>query len=469
MTQSDAGDASASTGATGRRRFLQTIGAVGVIGVAGCGGDDTDTDGGNGNGNGNGTTTDGTTADGTTADGTTTGGNGNGNGTTDTETQTDTGTESPNTFPDPPSGLLSFEPENPQAYAGETLTIEGSVQNSYLFEIQNVEVTLGTPNDDWEITSDASVSFDAIASGEARDASWELAVPESTEDVELTATVSYESTDDEATAEVTAMVSVRSPPPDVTVDVTDGLVAQMDASQLSETDGLDAWQAVNTEGVAGVLTQSDEAARPSVVADASPTGESVTRFEGDGDFMSTDAPLTTATSGVTVIVGFRIDDETIPRQVLAYNGSDASGNGYGIILNSEQRQNADDFEEYQGHVDLLYGGVNWWFSGTTIQDDAIHVATMIIPEETPTEPRLFIDGQEVTSEFDTQGSPDTAVTPTDQYGIGQDVTTSSVSVGSHMDGDVGEELVYDRALSEDDREAVEGYLLEKWTGSDSGQ
>jgi hypothetical protein len=131
--------------------------------------------------------------------------------------------------------------------------------------------------------------------------------------------------------------------------------------------------------------------------------------------------------------------------VLAYNGSDTADTGYGIIINSETR----DLDPYEGRVDVLYGGVNWWYSDTTVADDEIHTATLMIPEDDPGSPRLFVDGEEVTDEFDTQQETGPPGEPDTQFGIGD------VAVDVHTDpwlkGDIGEELVYDRALSQEER------------------
>ena len=439
-----------------RRRFLKAIGALGVVGLAGCGGDGdgddtdtlTDTDpGGDGNGDGN--------------------GNGNGDTPTEeptetptpTETDTPTPTDTPaEDIPEDPASLLSFGEDSRRASSGGTVTIEGQLVNPYLFDLQDVEITLAGPSDDWGIEATGDTSFDTLESQGDASVGWEVTVPESAEgDQTLTATVEYASATDEATTEVTTGVNVVPPAPDVTAPITDGLAGQIDASVLSETDGLSLWQAVNAEGRTGALAQSDGDAQPSVVADASATGESVVRFEGDGDFMSTNAPLTTATSGVTMIVAFRIDDKEKLRQVIAFNGSDQGGNGYGLILNSEA-----DSSEVDASVDILYGGVNWWYSDLTIEDDAIHVATLVIPSDSAENPRLFLDGEEPS--FELQGSASPPGTPSSQYGIGQDEV--AVDQPPFLDGDVGEQLIYERELSQSEREEIENYLIEKWVGSE---
>jgi hypothetical protein len=445
-------DEASTHGAANRRRFLKAVGALGVVGLAGCGGDGddetatetpTDTEGME-------TTTAPDTATATATDTATA---------TATDTATPTATPSEE-IPDPPADLFSFAEDTRQASAGETLTVEGTITNAYLFDVRNVEVTLEGPSDDWNVSATGDTQFDTIESQESVNTGWEVAVPESAEsDAELTAMVSYESATDEASVELTSSVSVIPPAPDVTAPITDGLAGQIDAAQLSETDSLSLWQAVNAEGRTGTLSQSDGDAQPSVVADASPTGESVARFEGDGDFMATSGPLTEATAGVTMVAAFRVDNTEKLRQVVAFNGSDDAGNGYGIIINSEA-----DGQGVDGSVDLLYGGVNWWYSDLTIDDDAIHVASMVIPSDDPASPQLFVDGQEASFRLQGGGGADVPGTPSSQYGIGQDEVT--VDQPPYLDGDVGEQLVYERELSQAEREDVESYLVDKWVGGE---
>jgi hypothetical protein len=432
-----------------RRRFLKAVGALGVVGVAGCSGDGDDE-----------TPTATDTPTPTDTEMTTT----VPETPTDTEEPTPTDTEEPTptdtptqTIPDPPAQVFTFAETTQRASAGETLTVEGTITNPYLFDIVNVSVALSGPSDDWGISATGDTSFDTVESQGTASVGWEVTVPESADgDADLTVAVEYASTTDEASNEQTATVSVLPPAPDVTAPITDGLVGQLDAAQLSETDALTSWQAVNADGRTGTLFQSDEDAQPSVVAEGAPTGESVARFEGDGDFMSTDAPLTESTAGVTISVAFRIDNTEKLRQVIAFNGSDAAGNGYGLILNSEADTPAD------GSVDILYGGVNWWYSDLTIEDDAIHVATMVIPSDDPANPQLFLDGQ--AASFEIQLDSSTPATPSSQYGIGQDEV--AVDQPPYLDGDVGEQLVFDRELSQEERGQIETYLTEKWVGSE---
>jgi hypothetical protein len=432
MTQPNDRDGSTGSGRQNRRRFLKTVGALGVVGLAGCGGDgddETPTE----------TPTDTGDVETTTAPDTET--------PTPTDTETPTPTEEPQPIPDPPAELLSLDSEGGALSGGESTTVSGELLNPYLFPVRNVEVTLETPDDAWDVSSTGETSFGEIDTQGSRSVGWEVTAPEDAEGSQpLTATVNYASSTDEATVSLETSVFVISG--DVTSPVTDGLIGQFDAAQLDADGAVSSWADVSGSGA--ILSQSSEDAQPTLEPDASPTGEPAVSFEADAaQFLSTDEPLTTETGGVSIAVLFRIDDHTVPRQALAFNGHDDNENGYGITVNQE--------EETSGTVRGLYGGESWFTAGTAITDDDWHVATMVIPDD-GTDPGLFLDGEELSLSAQNPGATPNA--PTDQFGIGQD--QSEQADPPYLDGDIGEELVYERALPQGERLEVEAYLEGKW-------
>ena len=198
MNNSDTDSGGASVGRTGRRRLLKAIGGLGVVGLAGCGGDgdgedttEPDT-----------TTTEGTTpteTDTATSTATATG----------TPTATPTATPPPQTIPEPASELLAFDSESTQTTAGATVTLTGTLTNTYLFDVRDVEVSLAGPSDDWGIEATGDTRFDTIGSQSTEDVGWEVTVPDGAEgDQTLTATVEYATEDDSATAEVSTSVFI---------------------------------------------------------------------------------------------------------------------------------------------------------------------------------------------------------------------------------------------------------------------
>jgi len=186
---------------TGRRDVLKALGTLGVTGLAGCGGD--------GDGTAIPTDTETTTPTGTNTETATP---------TDTETATPTDTPTDTatptetiSLPKDPDPLLSLGGDGTSTNAGGTLTVSGSVINQYLFDVENVEISLETP-EGFEASTDDETSFDtllATGAGGSRSIAWEVTVPEDAEGTyELTATVSYAAGSDSAEVEVTYGVRV---------------------------------------------------------------------------------------------------------------------------------------------------------------------------------------------------------------------------------------------------------------------
>jgi hypothetical protein len=187
-------------GPTNRRRFLKAVGVLGVTGFAGCGGDGDDTD----------EPTETTELADTTEPAETT----EPMDTTEPAETTDTLTGTPvNEQPlDNPATLLEFDGDL-QAQPGTTTALPATVSNPYLFDVRNVAVTLEASGDA-EAEPVEGTSFDTLETQALQPAEWELTVPESASgEIDLTASVTYESATDEAEVEVTGSVVVVGPVP----------------------------------------------------------------------------------------------------------------------------------------------------------------------------------------------------------------------------------------------------------------
>jgi hypothetical protein len=183
-----------------RRRFLKLAGSVGVAGLAGCSGD----------GDNTAEPTDGTEQAATTRSDTA----------TVTETETETVTEAGT--PTPPGTSVEEQPiENPvpllnlddggTVQPGTMATLSGTVTNDYLFDVRNVEITLEASGDA-TVTPVSETSIERLETQAQQQVEWELMIPDSADDeIDLTATVVYESTTDRAEAEVTGSLSVTGP------------------------------------------------------------------------------------------------------------------------------------------------------------------------------------------------------------------------------------------------------------------
>jgi basic membrane protein A len=174
-----------------RRNVLRSLGVVGLVGLAGC----------SGGGDENGTETPGEP---TETPGEPTDTEKQGDTPEPTDTITDTADAQP--IPESPSQLLTFSEERFKASSNQTVTLTGSIANSYLFPLRNIDVSLDGPSG-WDVQPAGDVSFETLEVSGSKDVSWEVTLPESAEsETQLTATVSYATNTDEATTEVTTTV-----------------------------------------------------------------------------------------------------------------------------------------------------------------------------------------------------------------------------------------------------------------------
>lgn len=185
-----------------RRRFLKALGAVGLAATAGCSSDgdgatptesspDTATE----------SPTEGETPTPTDSPTATA---------TDTETPTPTATETP-TLPDDPDPLVAV-PGDRRVAPGETITVSGSVQNPYLYDVTDGELALEPPGDDWTVTAVEGTTFDTLPSQESASVTWEVAAPASAEgEFTLTLDVTYAGQGEQADVSTTVPLLVKAP------------------------------------------------------------------------------------------------------------------------------------------------------------------------------------------------------------------------------------------------------------------
>ncbi|NBU65577.1 MAG: LamG domain-containing protein, partial [Chloroflexia bacterium] len=103
-------------------------------------------------------------------------------------------------------------------------------------------------------------------------------------------------------------------------------------------------------------------------------------FDGINDYFSRPM-VTNSKSNVTLQATFNTTDATKLGQLVAYNGSDAYGNGYGLAVNSDSVLNS--------HLWVLYGGILWYDTGFTINSNTWYNAVMVI---SGTSLKVYVDG-----------------------------------------------------------------------------
>lgn len=107
------------------------------------------------------------------------------------------------------------------------------------------------------------------------------------------------------------------------------------------------------------------------------------RFDGLNDYFT--RPLVTnAKSNVSLQATFNTSNASKLGQMIAYNGSDAYANGYGLAVNSDTVSNKRLF--------VLYGGIAWYDTGFTINDNVWYQAVLVISGTTL---RVYVDGSQI--------------------------------------------------------------------------
>jgi hypothetical protein len=92
-------------------------------------------------------------------------------------------------------------------------------------------------------------------------------------------------------------------------------------------------------------------------------------FDGTNDYMSSSL-VTNQVNNITMESWFNTSNSSQAGQMILYNGSDASVNGYGISVNNESTTDTK--------LRVLYGGVAWIDTGATISSNTWYQGTMVI-------------------------------------------------------------------------------------------
>jgi|GEM_PF-1986043 prepilin-type N-terminal cleavage/methylation domain-containing protein len=151
-------------------------------------------------------------------------------------------------------------------------------------------------------------------------------------------------------------------------------------------------------------------------------------FDGIDDYINT--PLVTSKdNSVTMSSWFKSSNINKPGQMIFYNGSDISGNGYGFAINNESTSD--------GKILLLYGAVSWINTGFQTVSNTWYNATMVI--ESNKSNKLYINGELVFT-----GPTANINTPTTHTEIARN---DYVSTSRYFEGNISSVLMYDRVLT----------------------
>ena len=226
-----------------------------------------------------------------------------------------------------------------------------------------------------------------------------------------------------------------------------------DASTITESSGAVS-QIDDKSGNNYHLTQSTGASQPSLVSGAQ-NGLSVLRFDGtDDSFDAADFADLAAGEAITVIcVAKRAgtgSTHTLIAKFDSVSGNHLSEDGWSFRLNAGDKLN------FVASRDASYTQV---ISSATVSAAATSVLSFKTTSGSLTSSSsLYKNGQIVSSS--STGTVETLDNSTYPVVIGR--LDYQGAAYDFWDGDICEILVYDSALSDADREAVEDYLMTKW-------
>jgi Domain of unknown function (DUF2341)/Concanavalin A-like lectin/glucanases superfamily/Fibronectin type III domain/SdrD B-like domain/Calx-beta domain/IPT/TIG domain len=221
-----------------------------------------------------------------------------------------------------------------------------------------------------------------------------------------------------------------------TLPVTSGLSLRLDAGTVATT-GANVTSWTDQSGATNSAGQATVANQPTLVQNAI-NGKPAIRFDGTNDSLVTTNNIIPANSNYTVITVDKRNAVPTTFAPIVANVSNFSGNNavhFGYISNTNFRfsQFANDLD---GTVDSYIAGNPGLTSGT-FDSSVGH--------------KLYRNGLEIASNTNTTG-----LATTDKIGIG--VWNNS----SFYNGDIGEILIYNRALSTSEQKQVECYLAAKY-------
>lgn len=160
--------------------------------------------------------------------------------------------------------------------------------------------------------------------------------------------------------------------------IRDSLIFNLDAANPKSYIGSGTtWNDLTRNKKTGTLTNS-----PTF---SSANGGSIAFASASSQYISIGSPISTATSNISMGAWFKTNNPSQAGQMIFYNGSDLSGNGYGFSINNESTTSA--------HILLLYGNVAWIDTTYTISSSVWYYGLMNIMSDGSNE--FYINGSKV--------------------------------------------------------------------------
>ncbi|WP_254838672.1 Ig-like domain-containing protein [Natronomonas marina] len=306
--------------------------------------------------------------------------------------------------------------------AGESTTIDvlaNDTDSDGSLNASSVSIASGPSNGTVSVNPDGTISYSAPSGASG--------------DVTFTYTVAD---DDGATDTATVTVTVTQPP-DSSLPVTSGLVTHLEAGQGVTTSGDNVTGWADQSGQGNDLTASGD---PTLVTDG-PNGQPVISLDGDGDKLERTDALSGLPSGsqnrtMFVVTEYQNANEWAGAAFGAANPNEA----FGLIV-QEDSGLLDVTGYFTDITSATQGtGAGWLVQSATVADDQV---------------THYKNGTQIDSGTHTyETDPDDAQA---KFIVGEEI-----SGAGYNDMEVAAVLVYDRALSDSERQQVEAYFQQKY-------
>jgi len=383
-----------------RRRLLALASGVAFTGMAGCGGDGGDTP---------------------TAEPTTTEATGTAtptDPTTPTSTETPTGTATPadtgdEDLGDSPADLFTLSGSSATS-PDSTLTVEGTLSNPHLFDLQAIEMSVTVP-EGWSVSPSDPHTFDTVDSLGSQDVSWEVTVPPEAEGAHtLTVEVHFESATDSADVTIERAITV------LTGDVPiDGLLAHYPLDGDAPTDA---------------VGDNDASINGDPITDAAGQVGGTYDFDGEDDFLTYPALDVAYDGSADWTTSLWINADTLPSDDHYFIWHPRAQKDIFILVYGDTDEIR--FSSWDGGDDFLESGV------TLTTDEWIHLC-VVSDTSASDQYKMYVDGT-LEGESDLQEPGE--VSDSNLIG-GQNAPDLDMR---YFDGRIDEVRLYDRALSEEE-------------------
>lgn len=237
-------------------------------------------------------------------------------------------------------------------------------------------------------------------------------------------------------------------------------------SGLSHGQVLTTWE--DKSGFGNNATQSNNNNKPVLITEDGLNGRQVVRFDGTNDFMQVANNLSLDMDQVTMFAVYRNTFKpSYPSNSIGVITSKSRGHtnrSWWLVLNYNFTAGGTEAGINPGSLwfRTSSGGNmanNLYHNGTYNNGDAYMVAVVVPPTAPGAQSVLFIDGEQ--KHQSNAGDIDHAENQIFKIGAG---TNNSGGTERYFGGDLAELIIYNRALSSQERKNVESYLYGKWFG-----